>query len=255
MDRSMGRGFFALVVVLMAVTLPGMAFAAATCAGWAALVPDGRIERVTTSTTDDLQCGTRVTAGRSYCIEANQLQWYNGVSIPFINYNASCPDTSTADFVSRMSAEPQGVNTGAFRRYCGIASSSGSLGFRLANSSAVGNLVDLNFTETTLYNPRWSTYNGFLSSWGFQNTTSFDINGVLTLDDGTSTYTKTLVLPAGKLTYVFSNDAALGLGADKAGSAMFAHDGPPGGVKGDCYYAKSGVMIPSSFEPARENRH
>ncbi len=255
MNRIVGKGFVALA--LMAVMLPGMAHAGACPAEWTLLLPDGRIKVVNVSSVTDLFGKFGVDAARSYCFEAFVSNYSDNPAVWQLNTTNACNDADlqsiSTEWVSRGAAPPHyGAHENTLR-YCAIAPASAQVHYRVRSFS--GSSMEVSASETTLFNPRWSTYNGFLSSWGFINTTpDTTINGLLSVNDGTDTYTKSLSLPPGKLTYFFSNqsfDQGL-IGDNKAGSAWFAHDGPPGSIRGDCYYAKSPVMVPSSFNPVRE---
>jgi hypothetical protein len=105
-------------------------------------------------------------------------------------------------------------------------------------------------TDTTLYNPRWSTYGGFETSWGFANTTAFDISATLTVLDQNGSVLKTeqLTLKAGLFTglrAVFDFKVP----ADHAGDATLAFIGPPGGIVADAYFLNGNatVIVPSMF--------
>jgi hypothetical protein len=115
--------------------------------------------------------------------------------------------------------------------------------------------------ETTLYNTTWSTFGGRITQWILQNTTNASISGTLTITDAVvpGTHTKALVIAAGGSAFVTSNDGSLGGGAlpaNRAGSAMFAHTGPPGSIKADTFLIDaSGGLTIVPFETAREHQH
>ncbi len=257
-NRIIGKGLVGLA--LMAVMLPGVTHAvdyAGTCpADWTLLLPDGRIKAVNVSSVTDLFGKFGVDAARSYCFEAFASSYVDYPSMWQLNTTAACIDADPAsigtEWVPRGATPPHYGNDTNTLRYCGIAPAQAQIYYRVRSFS--GSSMEVSASETTLFNPRWSTCNDFLSSWGFMNTTpSTTINGLLSVNDGTNTYTKSLSIPPERLIYVFSSesfDQGL-IGANKAGSAWFAHDGPPGSIRGDCYYAKSPVMVPSSFEPVR----
>lgn len=256
MSSFVGKGFVALALV--AVMFPGMAFAGACPTDGldqSKVLPDGRISLWYVSNATDLYGSFGTEIGRSYCFEAFAPDYLDTPGLPKLNSLAGCSNDVNigAEWVDRRAALPEYGGLANTLRRCGIAASTGGIYYRI--SSGIGSTMNISASETTLFNPRWSTYNGFLSSWGFMNTSSSTISGVLSVNDGTNTYSMNLTLQPMRLTYVFSSqtfDVGGLIGADKAGSAWFAHDGPPGSVRGDCYYAKSGVMVPSSFAPARE---
>ena len=83
-------------------------------------------------------------------------------------------------------------------------------------------------TDTTQFNPRWSTYYPFDTQWGFTNTTTSNITGTLTVYDSTgvvlATITKTY--PPGLFTLVSAK--ASGVPVNHFSDAIFAYTGPQG---------------------------
>ena len=102
-------------------------------------------------------------------------------------------------------------------------------------------------TDTTLFNPRWTTYSGYETSWGLTNTTSTSINGTLTVFDVSGTVLQTLPETIGANLAVFVFATQKGVPTNHAGSATFAYVGPPGSILGDSYYLKPGITVPSFF--------
>ncbi len=121
----------------------------------------------------------------------------------------------------------------------------------------------LRITDTTLHNPRWTTWSGFITQYGFINTTGSNISGVLTVTDGTSgtKYTVNVTVPAGGQVFKIisgtgSGSPGLNLPPNRAGFADFAYIGPVGAVAADAFYLNSNatVVVPSTFAP-RDYQH
>jgi hypothetical protein len=105
-------------------------------------------------------------------------------------------------------------------------------------------------TDTTLHNPRWSSFSGFVTQYAFVNNTNIDISGTLTLTDNSgATFTANLTIPAG--TESFQTTGGLGVPANDFGFADFAFIGPAGGITADAYFINSNatVIVPSTFAP------
>lgn len=103
--------------------------------------------------------------------------------------------------------------------------------------------------DTTLTNPRWSTYSGYDTQWGLYNTTNKTISGTLKVInvDGTLLATVPVTAPAGLSTFVIAR--ASGVPADHVGNAVFTFIGPPGGILADAYFlsADAKTIVPTLF--------
>ena len=108
----------------------------------------------------------------------------------------------------------------------------------------------IRITDTTLHNPRWSTFSGFITQYALVNNTNIDISGTLTLTDSSGTqFTTSITIPAG--TESFQTTGGLGVPANDFGFADFAFIGPAGGIIADAYFINSSatVIVPSTFAP------
>jgi hypothetical protein len=121
-----------------------------------------------------------------------------------------------------------------------------------------GYSYNLRITDTTLHSPRWTTWSGFVTQYGFINTTNAAISGVLTVtDDVSGPYPPVSVtIPAnGQIFEIISGTGngspGLNLAPGHAGFADFAFIGPAGAIVADAYYLNSNatVVVPSSFAP------
>ncbi len=131
------------------------------------------------------------------------------------------------------------------------ASATGYYGFGFVNSATAG-YYTFRVVDTTMFNPRWSTWSGFASTWGFNNNSDHDMSGTFTIYDGSGNVLKTVsvTVPAGKVKFYSSGPSDLNLPNNVAGSAMFAFVGPPGAIQADAYMLNSNatVVIPTKFE-------
>jgi len=98
-------------------------------------------------------------------------------------------------------------------------------------------------TDTTQFNPRWSTFSPFDTQWGFTNTTTSSITGTLTVYDSTgvvlATVTKTF--PPGLFTLVGAK--ASGVPVNHFGDATFTYAGPAGAILPDAVLINSTATI------------
>ncbi len=107
--------------------------------------------------------------------------------------------------------------------------------------------------DTTLLSPRWSTFGGFFTSYGFLNTTSLPISGTLILVDGTGIQvgTQDFTIPAGAI--AFTDTLQMGLAANNAGRAIFRHNGPAGGITADAFIQNFSIS-PPVIQPVKFER-
>ncbi len=163
-----------------------------------------------------------------------------------------CSTTTTLTFYRTDGTSPVMETTGTSKRLGFIAPKSGFYGF-WAQEGANGGTYSFRIVDTTMFNPRWSTWSGFSTSWGFNNNSDQTISGTFTIYDGSGAVlkTKSVSLPAGKVTFFSSGPSDLNLPNNVAGSAMFAYVGPPGAIQVDAYMLNGSgtVVIPTKFEP------
>lgn len=242
-------------IAIVAITVLSPVAALAQCEA-VAMVPDGRTYVIDSSVTPTYGWFYLVL-GRSYSIEVTPPDGVTGVTpfAPVINDAVNCPTTtSAAGVVSTTVNEPR-VNQGA--RWAIIGTNPSTVALRVR---VVGQRFKASVSETTLFNPSWSTYGSFASQWSLQNTSSTALTGVLTLSEslgGTTVYTKSITLPANSTTFVTTADQFVNgpVAANRGGSATFAHVGPPGSVLGDAYLMgpNLSMIVPSIFKTARES--
>lgn len=241
----------------MVLLLPAIGYAEGTTCGFeTVIVPDGRIVESTIPGNTTFWFLFDVEDGQSYSIQVKNkiAQWgvFPGTMTVFSGTD-SCSGTSTLTTRDTNNITPRVPNTS--RRESFIAVSTRHR-MELVNSS--GSAIEYTFSvaETTLYSPRWSTFAGFFTSYGFQNTTNATINGTLTLVNGAGTTVATFNVAISAGLVAFTDTIQLGVGANDAGSATFTHDGPPGAVVADAFIQNFNtsppVIQPVRFEAPRQ---
>jgi hypothetical protein len=249
----------------MVAFVPVLVFAS-PCATPATVVADGRIvdfDFVAATTSNFYQFTGN--AGHSYSVEVRQD--YDDVnpdlSVVVSGPGASCP-TPAALGGTHVTTDNDPVIAANATRLSFTAAASGTylIGVTSGASATVGRYISVSVSDTTAYNVRWSTFSGFITQWGFQNTTGADIHGTLittTVLGGSGTNTISFTVPANsqifKIIAVAGQD--INVGANKAGFAIFTHDGPPAGVLTDAFFinGNASVIVPSVFQPVRQSAH
>ena len=220
------------------------------------LLADGRINTGFDSTTTNMSAFFTPTTGRSYSIEVT-LPITTAGTVPFFGFisnTTNCPTANTAGLATVTGhIEPKFAGNGT--RWSVIAVNSTAIRVHVPTQPFM-----VSVSETTLYNPSWSTVGGYFTQWGLQNTTSFTLNGTITVREsygGSATYTRAVTLPPNVTTFLTTSEQFTGatIPAGRGGSAMFAHDGPPGAVLGDAYLISASQIVPSLFRTMRESLH
>jgi len=241
------------------------------CSGdFTILVPDGRIfaSSIPASTVFSFLIGGHDATGnlpRSYSVEVRGPGggFYDAPAL-FVRDDTACalrnnwPVNNTVLTAPRMGCE--GCSTPANSRYS-FTSVNVLHQFIVQNASPKALNYSISVSETTMFNPRWSTFSGFVTQWGFQNTTDSSIAGTLTVLDSVSggPYTKSVTIAPSTSVFVTTADTFQGgpIPVNHAGGATFAHNGPPGSIKADAYFINGNlsVIVPSEFKAVRENTH
>jgi len=137
-------------------------------------------------------------------------------------------------------------------------STGGGLYIGMSNPDTTnGYSYGIRLTDTTLISPRWTTYGGYTTQYGFVNTTNSPISGTLTLYDQVSggPYTMSITVAVGSRSVV-TIPTQLVVPANHAGQATFAFVGPPGAIMADGLVQNSSgtVILPITFA-ARNFQH
>lgn len=254
-----------LLVALLSLT-PGLLYAGSGC-GTPTIVPaDGRVvdfDFVAPSTSNFYQFN--VTNGDSYSVEVRQD--YDDLQSPN-------PDITTSAFTDAGTcAAPLGSTTtttavdpalpGNSQRFSFTAAATGTVTLKATNSNvATGRYLSVSVSDTTQYNVRWSTFAGFITQWGFQNTTNQVIHAQLiaTTTLGTAVApasTGVFAIPANNQVFkiIAASGGDLNVGATHAGFAVITTDAPPGGLLLDSFFISNTspiVIVPSVIQPVRQ---
>lgn len=227
--------------------------ASAVCVGVASTLADGRIVGpILVDSTADQEIFVDITAGHSYSFEVTAT---DGGSPPSVSIGTvSCPTVNPAG--TRDTTEIDPVLTLGGVRLSWTADISSNT-FVVSTSSADPIPYTVSVSETTQYNPRWSTFGGYTTQWGFQNTTNAAITGNLKIftTAGTVVSNTTFAIPSGRV--VFKTTTGLSIAVSQSGNAIFTHDGPPGGIQADAFMVSSDgkTVVPAKFGAAREAAH
>jgi len=202
-----------------------------------------------------------VTIGHSYSVKV--VQDYDDVDadITVGLFSENTCTTAVASLTDTHGAEPTLAVNGYRQSF--TAAATGSDYIKVINSNgATGRYIAVSVSDTTDYNVRWSTYAGFITQWGFQNTTSQAINVKMVATvalGGSGTGNMTFSVPANSETYkvIAASGGDINIGPNVAGYAVASNDGPPGGLLVDAYFINPSatVIVPSVFQPVRSLQH
>lgn len=224
-----------------------------TCGPAPTLMPDG-----TTPGYEDYISASGVgyywqvfETGHSYSVDAwDPFDAYHGGVLKLSLLTSGCATGPSYTHVANITPYVQGGNAD---RISWIAPSGVSQVVGLTNVDVTyGYSYYIRITDTTLYSPRWTTFGGYTSQFGFVNTTNSSISGTLTLIDQVlgGPYTMAITVPAGSRKVV-TVPTDLVIPANHAGFASFAFVGPPGAIAADEMLSSptGAVILPVAFGP------
>ena len=241
------------------------------CSNPSLIVPDGRINQsVFAAATPEKAMtywyGFYAQAGHSYSVEfvsptdnypyqiggpvsfSSFYIWAPGVDKYWCNQQSTLSTTRTESYAPVLMHSP-GYGDG--ERLSFIASTSGLHALTISNSGGAGN-YSFRVVDTTLFNPRWSTWSGYDTQWGLQNLSDMSISGVFTIYDASNKLLRSsaTTVPAGGEVMRFTNSSDFNLARNTNGYAMFAYVGPPGAILADAYMLNSSgtIVIYAKFE-------
>ena len=155
--------------------------------------------------------------------------------------------TSTQGFSPAIARSKYGTG----QRVSFIAQVSGLNILSITNTQAAGP-YSYRISDTTMFNPRWTTWSGYDSTWGFTNMSDMTITGTLYVFDSNNhlLVAAPVTLLANSQVFRVTGASDLNLPRNNAGSAFFAHNGPPSAILGDAYMLNSNgtVIVYSKFE-------
>jgi len=129
----------------------------------------------------------------------------------------------------------------------------------LNSNGATGRYVDVAAEDTTWFNPRWTTTQGFITVYGVQNTTTQVGHFVLTATtdfggSGNTPFSITINANARAL-IALGPGLSINIPAGQGGFLVLTSDLPPGGTIADALYTNGTLLVPSVFSPVRELGH
>lgn len=230
--------------------------ASTACGSNPVLIPDGfPVEDFVSANTTNYYY-VNLKDGHSYALEA----WD-----PFDTWNLVTAQLSVLSFCSTgptftdvASYDPDLSSTFS-DRISWIQTGDAGEQMSLFNSdTGTGYSYFIRLVDTTLHNPRWSTFSGYTTQYGFLNNSNQDISGTLTVRDITGpVHTLSFTVPAGKTVFKIigpNAPADIIVPAQHSGSSSFAFVGPPGAITADSYFVGSAGVIPGLFIP-RNSEH
>lgn len=258
----MSTRFLFFILLAGAVAAP-LAFAESTdCTVPVLIVADSRVTQSTFPQNATFWYGIYAQVGHSYSIEfvpaadnsINTLHVQFGlISVYGPNdWLQGCRGNSSVAVTQNSSYAPVLRNgNGTGRRVSFTAQYPGLHVISIANVAATGD-YSFRAVDTTLFNPRWSTYGGYDNAWGFVNVSDMTIVGTLTVYDtgGHSLRSAHLTLSPGAAQFKFTLATDMNVPRNNAGYATFSHNGPPGSVIADAYMENLSinVVFASKFE-------
>ncbi len=239
---------FLLLIMPMAFGAPGT-----SCGYPQPLVPDGRLglsQYYPAYTT--YYWAFSAIAGHSYAVEAfaeQDGQFYVPAPVVFASYTECTHDLSSLSTTNTSYWDPAVVWS---QRRTFVAPASGTYYLKVQNSDATYHYFRVGLTDTTMFNPRWTTFSGYDTQFGLYNTSNYTVTGTLTVIDnaGTVLGTFAFTIQPGRMALRSTIPSDLNIPRNKFGTATFAHNGPLGAIIGDAYYINGGatVIVPSSFD-------
>ncbi len=213
----------------------------AQCNRTIAFIPDGRVQAYTIIFGVDMDTAFvfDARAGRSYHVDVQTNE--NSAEDISGNINqGSCVSTNHASFRNTDDVDPStGIGfSGNSLRGSFTATTNNFHGVRVrAATTNVQVLVKI--VETTLFSPRWAVFTstGFLTAWGFTNTTNSSIDCTLTLKDDTGMDVGsplTFTVPANSIAFRDTTTNFPGI-TSASGRATLTHNGTPGAILADAY--------------------
>lgn len=230
-----------------------------SCGNETILIPDGRITESTipaSTTFFYLISASRV--GRSYSVEFKNT---NGAAFPTPGTLTVFSDSCTTVLTTRTTTGIDPSAEFATERVSFIPTTIQTR-FRLVNGGASAVNYSFSASETTLFNPLWSTFGGFETFYRFQNTTNSSCSVTLTLknDAGTTVATATIAISAGSTAPTRNTGPTdLVVADNQAGQGLIVHDCPPGAIQADGFLGNftggQNVVLPIKIVAAREATH
>jgi hypothetical protein len=232
-----------------------------TCASSPGLTADGRAilnDGAATGVTNFYFI--HVVSGHSYTVEVlNNFTPFQANDLVLGLLSSACAAT-TQTFTDVTGFDPSLAGTNG-ARISFVAAFNTTLNVSVNNPAPGAITYDIRMVDTTLHNPRWSTFSGFITQYAFRNTTNTAINATLTVNTvlGTALAPQvvTFSIPANSEVFkIVSPTGDVVIGGQHAGFASLAYFGPAGAIVADAYFINGSttIIVPSSFAP-RDHQH
>ena len=256
----MRRQLINIAILMSLLLVPVLSHAGTTCAAATQLSADGGkfdFDFVAANSTNNYAFAA--VAGRSYSVEVRQDYDDVNTDLTVTIQAGACPGAAIAGITHTESVEPQIANNVVRESFIAAANTTVQIAVTSCPACVNGRYIAIKVSDTTLFNPGWSTFGGFNGFYAIMNTTSSPVSGTLTFFNGsTGAVTKsvavnlTAVGTAGAIASV--NTQSLGVAANQFGYATFAYTGPPGAVTINTSIANFSVnaIQPGQFLPARQ---
>ncbi|MGH9777830.1 MAG: hypothetical protein ACRD5I_05410 [Candidatus Acidiferrales bacterium] len=228
-------------------------------------IPDGRIQTDFIAGAGDEGFFFNGTAGHSYSIEISMdtSSLAGPSAVHFGAAGVSCPSADAAGFRNTTFIDP--ISNSCCSERQSFTATAGGTPFYVTRVINGTDGVTYRYTvsDTTLFNPLWSTSGGFETFYRFQNTTNAVCNVTLTMRNDAGALVGgtpvTFPIPANSTVPTRNTGAGdLNVANGLAGSATIAHDCPPGGVQVDGFtgiFGATTAVLPIKIVPAREAAH
>jgi hypothetical protein len=251
-----------LFIIFVVYSPSAHAALSTSCSNPTFVVADGRLTEFTIPANSTVWFEFLPTPGHSYTAEGNYEE-DPGTNPTVAAFNradlntATCAGTSTLGAIDTYAVDPDAE--GGDRASFIIPSSATSPAVLISahNSDGVTHRFTFVVSETTLFNPLWSTFGGFQTFYRFHNTTNATIHVTLTMtdDNGTVVANATITIGPGA-TAPTRNTAAsdLNVTPNDAGHSVITTDAPPGALQVDGFlgnFSSGSVVLPIKIIGAR----
>jgi hypothetical protein len=252
-----------LSIALGAAFPPILGAESIDCTNPVVIIPDGRITQSSFPQATTYWYGIYGQAGHSYNVEFEPASdnYSNSAHAVFAGINVfgpgdslqGCRGTSSVAVTQTSGYAPVILKNGngAGRRVSFTARTAGLHVISVFNGGGAGG-YSFRSVDTTLFNPRWSTWNGYLNQWGFVNRSDMPVTGNLSVYDSSNSMLVSvqIVVPAGGEVMRASYPNDINLSPNHNGYAVFSHNGPPGAILADAYMISptGASVIFSKFE-------
>jgi len=260
---QMAIRFAFLVVCAGAILAPLVSAESTDCTTPVLIVTDGRFTASTFAQGATYWYGIYAQGGHSYAVEFVPAadNYLNAVTVQFGPISVygptdtlpGCHGNSTVSVTQNSGYSPVLKNgNGTGRRVSFTAQRAGLHVISITNATTGASAYSFRAVDTTLFNPRWSTYGGYDNAWGFLNVSDMTIVGILTVNDvnGHAVASAQITILPGAERFTYTTPSEMSVPRNVAGYATFTHNGPPGSIIADAYMQNLavGVVFVSRFD-------